>query len=157
MEKEKSNIELIIRDDQWGVQLDVKEFPIICPSCNTYFEELYYHNFSRYGQVGSVNCKCGETVHLTDSDNIVEYINCHSGNKTIKLDFKKLFQLASSDFELIAKKFNYDVFKKHRNERLNLTDLINGIELDNKIEVKPIESDIPLPLEIKKWIGLIEH
>jgi hypothetical protein len=156
MDKEKSNIELIIRGDQWGVQLDAKEFPIICPSCNEYFEELYKHGFSRYGQVGSVKCKCGEMVHLTDGDNIVEYINCHSGNKTINIDFKELFQLTSSDFELIAEKFGYNIFEKHLNERLDLMDLIREIELDNEFEAKPSESDIPLPQAIKKWIGLLE-
>jgi len=157
MQKEKSNIELIVRGSQWGVQLDAKEFPIICPSCNDYFEELYNHSFSRYGQVGSIECKCGEMVHLTDSDNIVEYINCHSEGKTINIDFKELFQLTASDFDLVTKKFGYNVFEKHLNERLNLTDLIKRIELDNEFEATPIESDIPLPPVIKKWIGLKEN
>jgi hypothetical protein len=157
MVQDKSKIDLIVRGDKWGVQLDVKEFPIICPSCNQYFPELYSHNFSRYGQVGSVNCSCGETVQLTDSDNIVEYIKCHSKDKTVTINFKELYQLTSSDFDIIRTKFTYDIFELHLNDRLNLSDLINEIQLENKIEVTPIESDIPLPLVIKRWIGLKEY
>lgn len=154
MNKEKSIITLIVRGDLFGVQLDVKIFPIICPSCNKYFDELYTHTSSRYGQVGSKECRCGKTVHLTDSDNIVEYIDCHSENKTITIDFKELFQLKTSDFKLIAEKYGYDVFEKHLNEYLDLEDLINRIEITDGIKTKPVDSKIPLPETVKKWIGL---
>ena len=66
-------MELIVRGNDWGVQLDVKEFPLFCPSCRNYLNEIYEHTGSRYGQVGSVKCDCGEELALTDIDNIVEW------------------------------------------------------------------------------------
>jgi len=66
--------ELIVRK---GVQLNVNKFPLFCPSCRNYLNEIYQHNGSRYGQVGTIKCDCGETLSLTDSDNIIEYINIH--------------------------------------------------------------------------------
>ena len=154
MNRKKSNIELIIRGGQWGVQLNVKVFPIICPSCNEYFDELYHHSSSRYGQVGSIKCKCGATVHLTDSDNIVEYIKCHSQEKVLVLDFKELYHLRSSDFESIDNIYSYDIFERHLNDTVDLADLIRLIKIENRIEANHIESDIPLPQVVKEWIGL---
>jgi len=153
---EKSDIELIVRGGEWGVQLDVKEFPIICPACNNYFHELFHHISSRYGQVGSVNCSCGETVNLIDSDNIVEFIVCHSTEKSIKIDFKELFRLRQEDFESLRINLMYDIFEKHQNERISLLELIQTIELECGIQVESIESEIPMPQIIKKWLGLIQ-
>jgi hypothetical protein len=148
-------IELSIIGGQRGVQLNTTVFPIICPKCNNYFEELYHHKSSRYGFVGTVTCNCGERVNLIDSDNLVDYIKCHTDKKSVVLDFRKLFQLELKNIKQLKKQLGYDLFEHHINETIALSDLVESIEKETGITATSIKSKVPLPVEVKKWIALL--
>ena len=152
---QEPKIELSVVGGQWGVQLNTTVFPIICPKCNNYFEELYHHKSSRYGFVGTVSCNCGERVNLIDSDNLVDYIKCHTDKKSVVLDFRKLFHLELKNIQQLEEKLGYDLFKHHMNETIALSDLVKSIEKETGVIATPINSKIPLPVEVKKWIALL--
>ena len=149
------NIDLIVRGDKWGVQLDVKSFPVFCKSCNSFSKEIYEHKGSRYGQVGSVTCECGQKLNLTDSDNIVEYIIIHSNNDETILDFKELYKLRIQDFETLKSKYGFDIYKEYLNQTIDLTSLIKNIEQKTGILFEECESEFPAPSEIRKWLWLM--
>ncbi|AIY14322.1 MULTISPECIES: hypothetical protein [Cellulophaga] len=148
--------ELIVRGNEWGVQLDVKKFPLFCLSCRNYLSEMYEHTGSRYGQVGSVKCDCGEDLILTDSDNIVEYINIHIRKLKTVLDFKDLFKMRKADFEKLKSDYGYDIYEKNLNKRLELDKLIADIEKHNGETISPIDTEFPATIEIQKWMRLME-
>lgn len=150
-------IRLDVRGGKWGVQLDVKEFPIFCPACKNYFVDSYKHTGSRYGQVDNLDCKCGETLSLVDSDNIVEYIRIFSKHSKITLDFKELFCLTEKNFDILKANYKYDIYKLHLNERLYLEDLIEEIELKFNFEINPYQPDFPANEILCKWLGLIKN
>lgn len=162
MDNEKdADIKLIVRGEDWGVQINVCAYPIFCLTCNNYFPALYRSKGSRYGYLGAVYCDCGEKIHLSDSDNIVDYVKCFTSrnnasiDKSIIIDFKEEFKLGSKDFEQLKEKFHYDIFEKHPNEEIYLSSLVKEIEKENNIKAIPIESIIPLPFVVKEWIGLL--
>ncbi len=148
--------ELIVRGNEWGVQLDVKKFPLFCPSCRNYLNELYEHTGSRYGQVGSVKCDCGEELALTDSDNIVEYINIHIRKLKTVLNFKDLFKMHKVDFEKLKHNYGYDIYEKSQDKRIELDNLIIDIENHIGETIWPIETEFPARVGIKKWMSLME-
>lgn len=148
-------MELIVRGNDWGVQLDVKEFPLFCPSCRNYLNEIYEHTGSRYGQVGSVKCDCGEELALTDSDNIVEYINIHIRKLKIVLNFKDLFKMNQVDFDKLKNHYGYDIYEKNLNKRIELDNLIKDIESHIGETISPIETEFPTTVGIKKWLSLM--
>ncbi len=150
-------IRLDIRGDKWGVQLDVMEFPIFCPACQTYFSDSYKHTGSRYGQVDNLDCNCGEKLSLVDSDNIVEYIKIFSKYSQITIDFKELFCLAEKDFDLLKVKYEYDIYKLHLNEQIYLENLIEEIESKFNFEVIPFQPDFPANEILCKWLGLLRN
>ncbi|WP_026211509.1 hypothetical protein [Lewinella cohaerens] len=152
---QEQKIELSVISEQRGIQLNATVFPIICPKCNNYFEELYHHKSSRYGFVGAVSCSCGERVNLIDSDNLVDYIKCHTKKKSVVLDFRTLFQLEPKNIKQLKKQLGYDLFKHHMNQTIALSDLVESIEKETGITAIPIKSKIPLPVEVKKWIALL--
>lgn len=163
MDNERSvDVKLIVRSEEQKVLINVCDYPIVCPSCKNYFSDLYHSKGSRYGYLGARHCDCGAKVHLSDSDNVVDYVKCFTSkndaraDKTIVVDFYKEFQLRTSDFEKLKKRLNYDIFEKHFNEEIYLSDLIKAIEAEYKIKASPIESKIPLLLVVKKWMGLLE-
>jgi len=155
MSARKTKIELIVRGLNRGVQLDVKEFPIFCPCCKNYLKEIYEHQGSRYGQVGSIDCDCGEKLYLTDSDNIVEYINIHVRNVKTVLDFKDLFKMRQADFEKLKNDYGYDIYEKYLNNRIELDNLIVDIEKYNCETIIPIETEFPSTIGIQKWLSLM--
>ncbi len=148
--------ELIVRGNEWGVQLDVKKFPLFCPSCRNYLNELYEHTGSRYGQVGSVKCDCGEELALTDSDNIVEYINIHIRKLKTVLNFKDLFKMHKVDFEKLKHNYGCDIYEKSQDKRIELDNLIIDIENHIGETISPIETEFPATVGIKKWMSLME-
>jgi len=149
-------MELIVRGNDWGVQLDVKEFPLFCPSCRNYLKEIYEHTGSRYGQVGSVKCDCGEELVLTDSDNIVEYINIHIRKLKIVLNFKDLFKMHKVNFDKLKNEYGYDIYEKHLNKSIELDNLIVDIEKNNGKIISPIDTEFPATVGIQKWMSLME-
>lgn len=148
--------ELIVRGNGHGVQLNVTKFPIFCPACRKYLSKMYEHMGSRYGQVGSVTCDCGEILDLTDSDNIVEYINIHVRKLKEVLDFKKLFHMENKHFEQLKNEVGYNIFEKHLDAKIELSCLILDIENHLGEKIPPIETKFPATIEIKKWIGLMK-
>lgn len=148
--------ELIVRENERGIQLDVKQFPLFCPSCKNYLNEIYEHTGSRYGQVGSVRCDCGEDLALTDSDNIVEYINIHIRKLKVILDFKDLFKMRKTDFDKLKRDYGYNIYERNVNKRIELDDLIIDIETHIKETISPIETEFPSTVGIKKWLSLME-
>lgn len=151
-----SAVDLIVRGEPWGVQLDVKLFPIQCPVCEFFFPNLFEHRGSRYGQVSQVSCACGEELNLTDSDNIVEYIEIHSQAGKRTQDFKVLYNLTSKDFQALSQKYNYDIFQEHAGERMSLTELVEKVEKRTGIVAKSEESEFPTPIAVKKWQWLVK-
>jgi hypothetical protein len=154
---ENKEVELIVRDKPWGVQLDVKLYPILCPVCNSFSPSLYQHEFSRYGYVGKTTCQCGTELTLTDSDNIVEYINIHSKYSKVTLNFKELYNLTAEDFQTLNQRYNYNIFQEHANEQLSLAELIDEVAEKNGIQAKYYESSFPTPDSVKKWKWLIKQ
>ncbi|WP_298766126.1 hypothetical protein [uncultured Polaribacter sp.] len=150
------SFELIIRGDEWGVQLDVKKFPLFCHSCRNYLNEIYEHTGSRYGQVDSLKYDCGESLSLTDSDNIVEYINIHCRKLKAVLDFKDLFKMHKVNFDKLKNEYEYDIYEKHLNKRIELDNLIVDIEKNNGKIISPIDTEFPATVGIQKWMSLME-
>ncbi|MFC6267850.1 hypothetical protein [Frigoriflavimonas asaccharolytica] len=148
--------ELIVRGNECEVQLNVAKFPLFCPSCRNYMTEIYEHNGSRYGQVGSIKCDCGETLNLTDSDNIIEYINIQVRKLKAVVDFKKLFLMEKKDFEKLKNDIGYNIYEKHFNEKIDLNYLILNIENYLGEKISPFETEFPATIGIKKWIGLMK-
>ena len=152
--EEEQDIRLIVKGGKQGVQIDVQKFPILCPSCNHYLPELFEHKISRYGHVGSIACNCGEVLNLTDSDNIVEYINIHTRDTKITIDFKKFFKLEKEDFNFLKSKFNYDIFKVHANKRIWLSELIKDLEEIIGDIIQPKTTGFPASRNQKKWLAI---
>lgn len=139
------NLVLYPSDGKWGVLVDARIFPVICPKCNSYQPDLYQHKSSRYGYVGAVGCSCGEQLHLSDSDQeFVGHINIKSTKKTLTIEFKEFYQLTEKHFERLKKDYNYDIYKEHLNTKLSLEDMLLEVEIINNIEIEPIEIDMPL-------------
>jgi hypothetical protein len=151
-----SAVDLIVRGEPWGVLLDVKLFPLQCPVCDFIFPNLFEHRGSRYGHVGQVVCKCGEELNLTDSDNIVEYIEIHTQIGKRTQDFRELYNLTSEDFQVLNQKYNYDIFQKHAGERISLLGLVDELEKITGIVAKSEESEFPTPISVKKWKWLVK-
>jgi hypothetical protein len=100
-QEEDLQIKLIARGDEFAVQIDSQITPIFCCYCNEFLKGLFQIQGSRYGQVGTVPCKCGAQIHCSDSDHIVEYIDALTevnGRKIGKyhIDLKKEFKLNST-------------------------------------------------------------
>lgn len=150
-------VHLIVRGGQWGVQLDVRTFPIQCPTCRSFASTLFQHKGSRYGYVGSRDCECGAEIHLTDSDNIVDYIKCAGKDKSITLEFSNIFSLNSAAFERLKANLGYDIFEKHLEETIALSELNREIEETYGIIASPVEKEFPLPEEVKKWLGILRR
>lgn len=150
------NFELIVRGNKWGVQLNVKKIPIICPCCRNYLNEIYEHTGSHYGFVGYVKCDCGERLHLGDSDNIVEYIEIYCRETKVVLDFRDLFKMHNTDFEHLKNKYGYDIYKRHLNKSIELDNLIKDIENHNKKTILPIDTKFPSTVGMKKWLSLMK-
>jgi hypothetical protein len=155
--KKPPDVTLITSNAKTQLFINVLKFPVLCPSCNQYSPNLFSHSGSHYGNVGSINCQCGEELKLTDSDNIIDFINIRSSTKTVKLDFYNLYHLTQVDFETIKSKYDFDVYKKYLNKQVSLENLIEHIEKVANIKITPIESDIILPESVKKWIALVKH
>ncbi len=92
---------------------------------------------------------------MIDSDNLVDYIVCHTDKKSVVLDFGKLFQLELKNIKQLKKQLGYDLFEHHINETIALSDLVESIEKETGITATSIKSKIPLPVEVKKWMALL--
>ena len=148
------DVTLIVRGAPWGVQLDVKSFPVYCPSCQSYLPERFEHRGSRYGLVGSIQCACGDDLNLTDGDNIVEFIAIHGKNLKHRLEFDELFQLGEQNFGRLKAELGYDVFTEHAQERITLGELLNAVEEKTGADIIPLETAFPASDNVKRWMGL---
>jgi len=161
----KTSISLIIRGENWGVQLDNHITPLYCCNCTKQLAKFYKLDGSRYGQVGSVNCECGAEIHCVDSDNIVEYLDTITTfqNRTIgkhKIDFKTTYRLSNTDWQFVKDKIGYDIFI-HKNQTLELDVVMDEIIQENKLIIdstKQFTADKfnRLPLLINRWLCLLE-
>ncbi|GKX64861.1 hypothetical protein [Inconstantimicrobium mannanitabidum] len=82
---------------------DASVFPLYCTSCNSPQPNLYVHEGSRYGQVGTVKCSsCGKDIAVIDHDNIVAsiFINNYPSNEIF---FQELFLLDIKYLEALGK------------------------------------------------------
>jgi hypothetical protein len=116
---------------------------------------LYEHEGSRYGQVGSVTCDCGEELSLTDDDNIIDYISIHLRKLKVVLDFKDLFKMNKADFENLKINHKYDIYEKYLNQTIELTELIDDIEKLKGETISPSETVFPATIPMKKWLKLM--
>ena len=103
-----------------------------------------------------MKCDCGEELALTDSDNIVEYIEIHIRKLKAILNFKDLFKMNQVDFEKLRNDYGYDVYEKSPNKRIELGNLIEDIEIHIGKTISPIETEFPATVDIKKWLSLME-
>ena len=165
-EEQKATITLDIRGGQWGVQIDNHVTPLFCCNCKTQLDNFYILDGGRYGQVGTVNCKCGAEIHCVDSDNIVEYLDTTTtyNNQLIGkyyIDFKELYKLNPRTWTIIKEKIGYDIFIEHKAERIELANVIEELISKFSFEVKNTKqysSDKfdKLPKIINKWFGLLD-
>ncbi len=166
VEEQKATITLDIRGGQLGVQIDNHITVIFCCHCKTQLDNFYILDGGRYGQVGTVNCKCGAEIHCVDSDNIVEYLDTTTtfNDQLIGkyyIDFKNLYKLNTQTWTIIKEKTGYDIFIEHKAEQIELADVLEEIiskfslEID---ELKEYSSDkfYKLPELINKWFGLLD-
>jgi hypothetical protein len=164
-EEQEATVNLIVRDDQWGVQIDNRITPIYCCNCNKQLNNFYKLDGSRYGQVGTVKCSCGAEIHCTDSDNIVEYLNTITILNNIeigkyRIDFKKTYKLEKLYWTLIKNKIGYDIISQHKNTTIDLKEIIDEIITNYHISIDSMEqykSDKfeKLPIIINKWFELL--
>ena len=165
-EEQKATITLDIRGEQWGVQIDNHVTPLFCCNCKTQLDNFYILDGGRYGQVGTVNCKCGAEIHCVDSDNIVEYLDTTTtyNNQLIGqyyIDFKELYKLNPRTWTIIKEKIGYDIFIEHKAEKIELANVIEELISKFSFEVKNTKqysSDKfdKLPKIINKWFGLLD-
>ena len=157
MSVDQANIMLIVRGGQFGVQLNVDLFPVLCPACKKYFPDLFRHQGSRYGHVDTIQCKCGERISLVDSDNIVEYIKCSTESASVTLEFKDIYSLNDQAFSTVAKGLGYDIYREHSGAVVNLNDLVQAIEQHSGIRAQPKAGKIPLPQAVLKWQDIVNR
>jgi len=161
----EANITLIVRGKEWGVQIDNHITPIYCCNCEKQLENLYKLEGGRYGQVGTVNCKCGSEIHCVDSDNIVEYLDTVTtfDNKIIAkyyIDFKQLYRLNNTSWALLKDKVGYNILNEHKDKTVNLEDVVHQIiskfnlAIDNSSQYST-DKFHKLPIIINKWLGLL--
>ncbi len=164
--KEEFNINLIVRDNNWGVQLDVEITPLFCMKCNNQIDGFFKHDGSRYGQVGTVICNhCGAKVDCVDHDNIVESLNTYTDNKEYIIDYYKLYKLEKEVWDAIKEKTKYDIFERHKNKTVTLQEVISEICEEHHIELRYIQTENlntndkikVLPNVINRWITLIKY
>lgn len=151
-----SDITLYPTKSSNGILVDARAFPIICPDCNIIFPDLFYHKSSRYGHVGSSGCSCDEQINISDNDQeFVTEIKMSTRNHVLEIDFQSFYHFTNNSFNILKRKYNYDILKHHLEEKVKLNDMLLEIEIINNIKIEPILSDTPLPLSIKKWFGLM--
>ena len=160
-----ASIRLIVRGEEWGVQIDNHITPLYCCNCKKQLDKLYKLDGGRYGQVGTVNCKCGSEIHCVDSDNNVEYLDTTTTfeNKIVGknfIDFKQLYRLNNSSWTLLKENIGYDILSEDKNQEINLEDIINktilnyNLTIDNSKRYSADKFD-NLPTIINKWFGLL--
>ncbi len=66
--KKQPAVTLIINQAKGKIFSHITSYPILCPTCYQYSKELHSHYGSHHGNIGSVNCQCGEELKLADSD-----------------------------------------------------------------------------------------
>ncbi|MGF9965679.1 hypothetical protein [Bacillus rhizoplanae] len=164
--EEEFNINLIIRNGNWGVQLDVEITPLFCMNCNKQLDGFFKHDGSRYGQVGTVICNnCGAKIDCIDHDNIVENLKTYTDRKEYIIDYYKLYKLEKEIWKVIKEKIGYDIFERHKDKKTTLQDVIKEICEEYCIELRDIPIDIPqtddrinvLPNIVNNWLMLIKH
>ena len=153
----KRAVTLIVRDEKWGVQLNVNQFPIQCPNCLQFATKLYQHKGSRYGHVGTVTCEyCHSKLSLVDSDFYVDYIKISTGDKSLTLTFKSLFQLEKQDFDLLKSSLGYDIIQAHKGKEIPLHVLLAELSNLYSLNLKEQVLDFPAPQSVKQWNYLIK-
>ncbi|MBO1514415.1 hypothetical protein [Metabacillus bambusae] len=154
------NINIIVRGDKWGTQLDVSITPIFCVKCNKQLPELYEHMGSRYGQVGTIQCDfCGTNIYCVDNDNIVEKL-CTTG---YILDYYKLYKLEDEIWGKVKDVIEYDITSRHVGNTVTLDYVINEICQEFSITLKDnnyfISEDgkiTKFPKSVTKWFDLLQ-
>lgn len=169
--EEEFNINLIVRDENIGVQLDVEITPIYCMNCNKQLNGFYKHDGSRYGQVGTVMCNhCGTTIYCTDHDNIVESLNTFitkeaTNDSEVVIDYYSLYSLEKDIWKFLKNRVDYDIYQIHRNQTVTLQEIIKEIcekyyielryIMNNEIETN--EKFNCLPNVVNRWKKLIAY
>jgi hypothetical protein len=156
-----------IRSDNSKFSIYAKIIPLYCCNCKSQIDGLYELLGSRYGFVGTVKCACGADINIVDPDSHpTEFIDTSTTLNEQKIadfhiDFKKLYKLNDSTFELIEKGIGFNIAKACENHQVDLKEIINimqneyNIETDSSKDYYDLVFQV-LPSDIKKWYGIID-
>ncbi len=164
-QEEKATISINVSEEQWQIQIDNHITPLYCCNCKMQLDNLYKLDGGRYGQVGTIFCKCGAEIHCVDSDNMVDYLDTTTifENKivgTYHIDFKQLYRLNNSNWALIKENIGYDIFNECQGQTMGLEEILNEIifRFDLTIDSSTnynTSNFRKLPATINKWFGLL--
>lgn len=145
------------------IRIHCKVFPLFCKNCQQSQTELFLHNGSRYGQVGSIPCEfCGVSIAIVDNDNIVDSIKVNDES----CSFEKLYLLSAGYIEWFQEWYGITLapesFFEGWTDWITVDQLreqietLTGIETDGQARYQTDKKFNPLPLDINRWINLLE-
>lgn len=147
-------------DTQW---IHCRVFPLFCKNCQQSQTELFLHNGSRYGQVGSIPCEfCGASIAIVDNDNIVDSIKVNDDS----CSFEKLY-LLSADYigwfeEWYGITLAPESFFEGWTDWMSVDQLreqieiLTGIKTNDSVRYQTDDRFKPLPPDINRWINLLD-
>jgi len=160
------DINLIVRGDHWGVQLDVEITPLYCMNCHQQLDGFFKFGDSRYGQIGTVKCNhCGADINCVDDDNIRERLMTYTGKSEFILVYSELYELDNEIWKVMKGKLGYDIIKKYQGETISLRKVIEEICEEYQIEPSSLEACTTatsdkisrLPEVVNKWRSLRKY
>ena len=145
------------------IWIHCKVFPLFCKNCQQSQTELFLHNGSRYGQVGSIPCEfCGASIAIADNDNIVDSIKVNDES----CSFEKLYLLSADYIEWFQEWYGITLapenFFEGWTDWITVDQLreqietLTGIETGDGVRYQTDERFNPLPPDINRWIDLLD-
>lgn len=170
-EEDFDGVNLLVRGERWGVQLDVTVTPLYCLSCKTQLSHMYFLGGSRYGYVGFVECDhCGAKINCVDSDNIVEFLRTYhevggDPSSEFKINYRELYRLENPIWSLVQDKTGFDIIHTHKDQEVVLAQVVE--EICNRIDLDPsrLIGEIAgldtlfkrMPKIVTRWLLLLQH
>lgn len=145
----------------YGIQPDIKTFPVYCSGCNRPQSIIYVHKGSRYGYVGTIKCEhCGSDITVTDHDNIVGSIILNQA----EVSFYDLYLLQWKVVQMIESRYHVSI-KNHLlnigDRRITVNQLRLIIENQTGIQTSGTMKFITdsrfscMPRDINQWLELL--
>lgn len=147
------------------VEVLVQVVPIWCSACARQLPWLYRYSGGRYGQVGTLRCPCGETISVTERDDMGnDLMLSNSNGPWVEFHPKVLYRLRTLDFTEVRERSGFDLMVAHPdpNEWVELDELTAEIAAASGIGPFTSRATAPdpwkqLPTSVATWLTLLRR